>query len=137
MFEVEKGQDAAVLARATEGDPCDRLDALDTSEACAGKLRRTSAGEPVWRLLDWQLIGIVNPCFELCYFLSQSVDTAVRRPNELSLLQKYYRELIGSGVSAEDFPWAVFLYQYQTGLAFCFYVSHFVHSSASPPLAPS
>ena len=43
-----------------------------------GKIRKDARGDPMWCLIDFQLLTIVNPCFELAYFITQSLDADVQ-----------------------------------------------------------
>ena len=43
----------------------------------------------------------------------------VQEVHEKPLLRAYYKKLISSGVSAEEFPWEVMLHHYQIGLVLC------------------
>lgn len=68
-------------------------------------------------LVDWQ-ISSRAPCpFDLAYFLSQSLDVAVRRAHQDELLQRYHEGLLAGGV--ESYPFDELWYDYRRAVLFC------------------
>jgi hypothetical protein len=107
-----------------------RLDNLFFGFERDGSLRRDADGRPIWCATDFQQVAMTNPMFELAYFISQSVSPAFRRKFERTLLETYYKSLIGAGVLQEAFPWEVMLFHYQVAQAMAFYYAVFVgHAS--------
>ena len=56
-----------------------------------------AAAAPV-RMIDFQTVSRANPGYDLGYFLTQSLDTEVRRDHEEDLLGVYVEELAAGGV---------------------------------------
>lgn len=54
-------------------------------------------------LIDWQLSVKSLPLLDIGYFLSQSIDTALRREHERDLLRLYHDTLIAHGEKEYDF----------------------------------
>ena len=54
-------------------------------------------------LIDWQIAIKGRGPYDIAYFLSQSVDPAIRAANEEALLKEYHRGLLDSGVKDYSF----------------------------------
>lgn len=67
------------------------------------------SGEVV--VLDWQGIGRGPGVYDLAYALGGSMDTQLRRDNEVQLVQKYFDTLCNAGVS--DYPFDQLWEDYQ------------------------
>lgn len=69
--------------------------------------------EPV-AFIDWQLAAIGPAAFDVAYFLSAALDTAVSREDELALLHAYHQTLLSNGVG--NYPFETLLRDYRRGL---------------------
>lgn len=67
-------------------------------------------------LLDWQLAGIGGVAYDVAYFLSQSMDTAVRRDHERQLVEGYFTAMEGLGRPVDR---EAFWIDYRRTVAFC------------------
>ncbi len=54
-------------------------------------------------VIDWQLTVRSSPLLDIGYFLSQSLDTELRRAHEMELLRDYHRVLVENGVRNYSF----------------------------------
>jgi thiamine kinase-like enzyme len=50
-------------------------------------------------LLDWAIVGVANAAFDLAFFISQNLDTPLRREHELELINEYLTTLAERGVT--------------------------------------
>ncbi|CAM4232706.1 Phosphotransferase enzyme family protein [Mycobacterium basiliense] len=53
-------------------------------------------------VVDWQTLGIGLPARDLAYFTATSLDSRLRASVEESLVDEYYRALVGHGVTGYD-----------------------------------
>lgn len=67
--------------------------------------------------LDWQVTGKGRGAYDVAYFLSQSLDTDIRRGCETQLLERYLGSLAERGI---DYPAAEFRRDYRLTVAWCF-----------------
>ncbi len=58
------------------------------------------ASEPQIAFVDWQAARHTHGCYDLAYFLTQSLSVEVRREHEASLIQRYQTSLANNGVEA-------------------------------------
>ena len=54
-------------------------------------------------LVDWQIAIKARGPYDIGYFMSQSVDPAIRAANEESLVREYHRALAANGVRDYSF----------------------------------
>lgn len=79
---------------------------------CHGDLRLDNIffgspdGSAPCTLIDWQIAIKARGPYDIGYFMSQSVDPAVRAANEEQLLREYVRELAANGVKDYTFEQA-------------------------------
>lgn len=64
--------------------------------------------------IDWQLAAIGPAAFDVAYFLSAALDTAVSEEEELELLHGYHQTLLSNGVTG--YPFELLLRDYRRGL---------------------
>jgi aminoglycoside phosphotransferase (APT) family kinase protein len=50
-------------------------------------------------IIDWQISGKARGAYDVGYFMSQSVEPAVRAANEERIVREYHRQLVDAGVS--------------------------------------
>ena len=111
--------------------PASRRAGDPRGEAADGGSADARHGEPVPLLrargaLLPRALGVGRPldasvhasAFDVAYFLSQSLDTDVRRSCERSLLARYHAALIAGGVRGHDFARCV--EDYRRAVVFCF-----------------
>jgi hypothetical protein len=65
-------------------------------------------------LLDWALLGEVNPTFDLAYFICQNLDTPLRQAHEQELIGEYLGTLAENGV--QDFDLEICMQAYRSVL---------------------
>lgn len=90
---------------------------------CHGDLRLDNVfwgspdGSSPVTLIDWQISGKGRGAYDVAYFMSQSVDPAVRSANETQLVHDYHSTLESNGVSGYSFEqcWQ----DYRTAAMFC------------------
>jgi hypothetical protein len=61
---------------------------------------QADAAETQIAFVDWQAARHTHGCYDLAYFLTQSLSTEIRREHEKSLIQRYRSSLINNGVEA-------------------------------------
>lgn len=59
-----------------------------------------AGAQPQIAFVDWQAARHTHGCYDLAYFLTQSLSTDVRREHETSLIQRYRSSLANNGVEA-------------------------------------
>jgi hypothetical protein len=76
-----------------------------------------SDGAPRVALVDWQIAVKGRGPYDLAYFMSQSVDPAIRAAHEEALVRDYHRRLCEAGVSGYAFDqcWE----DYRVSIMFC------------------
>jgi Ecdysteroid kinase-like family len=57
------------------------------------------ADDPPLTALDWQVTSRARAAWDVGYFLSQSLDTAIRRSCEGELIERYVERLAGQGIN--------------------------------------
>jgi len=67
-------------------------------------------------VIDFQIMAVGSPAFDVAYFISQSVTTETRRELGEELLSLYHETLRGAGV---DYSMEEFTASFQTALSFC------------------
>ena len=60
-----------------------------------------------FKFVDWQIMRIDNPMFELSYFFAQSVPPAFRREHEETIITSYLQNLKRGGVEWEPLQMAM------------------------------
>ncbi|MGD9893120.1 MAG: phosphotransferase [Dehalococcoidia bacterium] len=78
----------------------------------------TRPGDPALTLIDWQISVRAAGTYDLGYFMSQSLDTEVRRAHEQDLLKLYHSLLCEGGVTGYSFD--DMLEHYRWTVLFCF-----------------
>lgn len=79
---------------------------------CHGDLRLDNIffgspdGSSACTLIDWQIAIKARGPYDIAYFMTQSVDPAVRAPNEETLVREYARQLEDRGVKGYSFEHA-------------------------------
>jgi hypothetical protein len=56
-------------------------------------------GQAPFLMLDWALLGKMNPAYDLAFFLAQNLDTPLRRAHEHELIGEYLATLAAHGVT--------------------------------------
>lgn len=67
-------------------------------------------------LIDWQLSSKAGFAYDVAYFLSQSMDTDLRRRHEAELVERYLSRLDAHGVAVDRAGFAI---DYRRTVAFC------------------
>ncbi len=75
-------------------------------------------GDPALTLIDWQISVKAAGTYDLGYFMSQSLDTEVRRAHEQDLLKLYHSLLCEGGVTGYSFD--DMMEHYRWTVLFCF-----------------
>lgn len=75
-------------------------------------------GDPALTLIDWQISLRGVGTYDLGYFMSQSLDTEVRRAHEQELLKLYHERLVEGGVTGYSFD--DMMEHYRWTVLFCF-----------------
>jgi hypothetical protein len=105
------------------GNILDRFDGGPRT-ICHGDLRQdnlffaTRPGDPPLTVIDWQISVQGAGTYDVGYFMSQSLDTALRRAHEEELLKLYHGLLVEGGV--RDYSYEQMLEHYRWTLLFCF-----------------
>lgn len=108
------GQIVGILDRFVDGPPT----------VCQGDVRLDNLffaarpGDAPLALIDWQITLQGVGTYDVGYFMTQSLDTEVRRAHETELLQTYHRLLTEGGVS--DYSYEQMLEHYRWVVLFCF-----------------
>ena len=91
---------------------------------CHGDLRQDNLffaarpGDPPLRVIDWQISIRGTGTYDIGYFMTQSLDTELRRAHEEQLLKEYHRMLTDAG--AEGYSFDELLEHYRWTALFCF-----------------
>jgi Phosphotransferase enzyme family len=75
------------------------------------------ADDPPLTVLDWQMTARGRGAYDVGYFLSQSLDSEVRRGCEDQLIERYAERLAGIGI---DYPADELRRDYRLTVAWCF-----------------
>lgn len=105
---------------------CPMIDDASSGEVtlCHGDLRLdnvfwgTPEGEQGATFVDWQIAMKARGPYDIAYFLSQSVDPAVRAANEDRLVREYHKRLVDGGV--KDYSFEQAWDDYRLSTMFCF-----------------
>lgn len=108
---------------ARAGEILDRL-ASGPRTVCHGDFRLDNlffgdlGGQAPLAVIDWQIASRATGTYDVGYFMSQSLDTEVRRAHEMEILKRYHGMLTERGVQGYSFDQC--LNDYRWTLLFCF-----------------
>lgn len=84
--------------------------------------------------VDWQTARRTHGCYDLAYFLTQSLSTETRREHESHLIGYYQKQLAGSGIDAPTVD--ELLYAYRLCAVYCLVYPIIAASSARASDSP-
>lgn len=90
---------------------------------CHGDLRLDNVfwgspeGDAPLTLVDWQIAVKARGPYDIGYFMSQSVDPAVRKAHERDVVRAYHETLVEHGV--RDYPWEQCWEDYRMTVMWC------------------
>ena len=81
-------------------------------------LKQAHHNKPPFFVVDWQLIKLGRGVIDMAYFLGWSVDSDMRRANEMDLLRMYHTALMQKGI--RDYSFDQCLQDYRQSMFYLF-----------------